>query len=374
MLSLVIPTYNENQNIGPLIRRITSALEPVIDKFEIIVLDDDSPDGTWQVAEQIARENSHLRVIRRCGERGLGTAVIAGWQAAKGELLGVMDGDLQHPPETLPDLLDSMLNTNADIVVASRYIDEGGISTWRFSRRFISWLGTFVASLMLPNILRLVQDPMSGYFLIRRLVIEDINLRPEGYKILLEVLSRGKYQTVVEVPYVFEARKEGRSKLGPRQYFHFIIHIGRLARETGELGRFLRFCTIGFSGVLVNEGALKFFTDVGGVYYIYSSILAVEIAVISNFFFNDIWTFGDKSNQQPGTGSRVKRFLKFNLICATGACLNIAILWALTYLGGLYYLSSNLFGIVASTIWNYSMNYHITWGISAKHESREVQG
>lgn len=371
MLSLVIPTYNEYQNIGPLIQRITSALEPVTDNFEIIVLDDDSPDGTWQVAEEIARENSHLRVIRRCGERGLGTAVIAGWQAAKGEILGVMDGDLQHPPETLPKLLSSVLDTDAEIVVASRYIDGGGISAWSLGRRLSSWMGAFIASLMLPNILRLVRDPMSGYFLIRRSVIEYLDLHPEGYKILLEVLSRGKYQTVVEIPYIFEDRKEGKSKLGPKQYCDFFIHLGRLARETGQIGRFLRFCGVGFSGVLVNEGALKFFTDVGGLHYIYSAILAVEIAIISNFFFNDLWTFSDKANQEPGIGNRIKRLCKFNLICASGACLNILILWALTDLGGLHYLRSNLFGIFAATLWNYSMNYHITW--NGKHDAKEIK-
>jgi dolichol-phosphate mannosyltransferase len=368
LLSLIIPTYNERQNIISLIRRVTFALEKVTDNFEIIVVDDDSPDGTWQVAEELAKENSHLRVIRRRGEKGLATAVVAGWKAAKGEILGVMDGDLQHPPETLPELLNSILNTNADIVVASRHVDGGGVSEWSLIRRFISWGAASLASLMLPGILRLVRDPMSGYFFIKRSVIESVSLKPEGYKILLEVLARGKYQTVVEVPYIFEERKEGGSKLGSKQYLEFFTHLGRLAMETGQIGRFLRFCTVGLSGVFVNEGALKFFTEISGLYYVYSSVLAVEIAIISNFLFNEFWTFRDRSSRQPGIVKCLRRFFKFNLVCALGAILNVTVLWALTDLAGLYYLISNLVGIGVSTLWNYGLNSNITWEVPVEHK------
>jgi dolichol-phosphate mannosyltransferase len=267
LLSLIIPTYNERKNIVPLIRRVTSTLKAATDDFEIIVVDDDSPDGTWQVAEELAKENSHLRVIRRQDEKGLATAVVAGWKVAKGEILGVMDGDLQHPPETLPELLKSIINTHADIVVASRHVYGGGVSEWSLIRRFVSWTAASIATLALPVLLRAVRDPMSGYFLIKCSVIESISLKPQGYKILLEVLARGKYQTVVEVPYIFEERKEGGSKLGPKQYLEFIAHIGHLAGETGQIGCSLRFCTVGLSGVFVNKGALRLFTKTGGLYH-----------------------------------------------------------------------------------------------------------
>ena len=374
LVSLIIPTYNERQNIVSLIRRATFALYKATDDFEIIIVDDDSPDGTWQVAEDLAKENSHLRVIRRRGEKGLATAVVAGWKAARGEILGVMDGDLQHPPETLPELLKSILTTHADIVVASRHVDAGGISDWSLIRRFISWGAASLATLMLPGILRTVRDPMSGYFLIKRSVIESINLKPEGYKILLEVLARGKYQTVVEVPYIFEERKEGGSKLGSKQYLEFFTHLGRLAGETGQIGRFLRFCIVGLSGVFVNEGVLKFFTETGGLYYVYSSILAAEIAIISNFLFNEFWTFRDRSSQRPGMVNRVKRFLRFNLICGIGVVINVGILWALTNLMGVYYLISNLFGIGASTLWNYGLNSNITWEVPVDRKVEKALG
>lgn len=361
LFSLIIPTYNECQNIIPLIQRVTFALGKVTDNFEIIVVDDDSPDGTWQVAEEMAKGNSHLRVIRRQGEKGLATAVVTGWKAARGEILGVMDGDLQHPPETLPELITTILKINADIVVASRHIYGGGVSQWSLIRRFVSWTAASIATLALPGILRTVRDPMSGYFLIKRSVIESINLKPQGYKILLEVLAKGSYRKVVEVPYIFEERKEGGSKLGPKQYLYFFTHLGHMAWETGQFGRFLRFCTVGLSGVFVNEGALKFFTETGGLYYVYSSALAAEMAIISNFLLNEFWTFRDISSQKHGVRNRLRRLIKFNLICAIGVILNVAVLWALTDLAGLYYLLSNLVGIGVATVWNYGLNSNITW-------------
>lgn len=374
LISLIIPTYNERQNILPLIRRVTFALENATHNFEIIVVDDDSPDGTWQVAEELAKENSHLRVIRRRREKGLATAVVAGWKIAKGEVLGVIDGDLQHPPETLPGLIDSVLNAHADIVVASRNVYGGGVSDWSLIRRFESWMAASIATLALPGLLRSVRDPMSGYFLIKRSVIESVNLQPKGYKILLEVLAKGRYGTVVEVPYVFEERKEGGSKLGPKQYLEFFTHLGHLAGETGQIGRFLRFCTVGLSGVFVNEGALKFFTETGGLFYIYSSVIAAEIAIISNFLFNEFWTFRDRSSLSPGIVDRLRRFLKFNLICVIGAILNVVVLLVLTDLGGLYYLISNLCGIGVSTLWNYGLNSNVTWEVPEEHKVGEVQG
>ena len=232
MFSLVVPTFNERPNIGPLIGRIEAVLnqEPV--DFEIIIVDDNSPDETWKLAQEIAKEDSHLRVIKREGARGLATAVVDGWKAAKGEILGVIDADLQHPPEILPNLLKPILRGLADISVASRHASGGGVGKWNLLRRFISRGAAAIAFLMLPRTLRLVQDPMSGFFLIKRSVIDSTRLKPKGYKILLEVLAKGNYRKIVEVPYVFEERKNGKSKLGPKQYLEFLMHVGMLAAKS----------------------------------------------------------------------------------------------------------------------------------------------
>ena len=204
MFSLVVPTYNERFNIGPLIGRIEEALKQKPFDFEIIVVDDNSPDETWRRAQEMAREDSHLQVIRREGSRGLATAVVEGWKAARGEILGVMDADMQHPPELLPDLLDPILMGRADIVIGSRHVSGGSVGKWNLPRRSVSRGASAIAFMMLPQILRPVRDPMSGFFLVKRVVIDLALLRPTGYKILLEILAKGKYRRVVEVPYVFE--------------------------------------------------------------------------------------------------------------------------------------------------------------------------
>jgi len=230
LLSLVVPTYNERQSIGLLLQRATASLEEITDHFEIIVVDDDSPDRTGQAAEEVAKANPHVRVIRRPNERDLTTAVIAGWNAAKGDILGVIDGDLQHPPEVLPALLKAILDSQTDIAIASRNVKGGGVSQWRPQRKIIAWVARSLARLVFPRLLNSVRDPMSGYFVIKRSVINSVELKPLGYKILLEVLARGKYQTIKEIPYIFEERKMGTSKLGPKQCLDLLIHLWRLSR------------------------------------------------------------------------------------------------------------------------------------------------
>jgi dolichol-phosphate mannosyltransferase len=231
MFSLVVPTYNERFNIGPLIGRIEAVLKQERHDYEIFLVDDNSPDETWKLAQEMAQENPRLRVIRREGARGLATAVVDGWKAAKGEILGVMDADLQHPPEILPDLLGPLLKGRADIAIGSRHVSGGSVGRWNLTRRSVSRGASAIAFMLLSKVLRPVRDPMSGFFLLKRSVIDLALLRPTGYKILLEILAKGNYRRVVEVPFVFETRKHGKSKLGPKQYFEFLIHLGMLATK-----------------------------------------------------------------------------------------------------------------------------------------------
>jgi dolichol-phosphate mannosyltransferase len=231
VFSLVVPTYNERFNIGPLIGRIEAVLKQEPFDFEIIIVDDNSPDETWNLAKEMAKENPRLQVIRREGARGLATAVVDGWKAAKGEILGVMDGDLQHPPEILSNLLGSIMKGKADVAIGSRHVSGGSVGKWNLPRRSVSRGASAIAFMLLPQVLRAVRDPMSGFFLMKRSVIDLDLLRPTGYKILLEILARGNYRRIVEVPYVFETRKHGKSKLGPKQYLEFLIHLGILATK-----------------------------------------------------------------------------------------------------------------------------------------------
>lgn len=360
MLSLVIPTYNERENIGVLIERTYKVLQETGLPFEIIIVDDDSPDETWKVAQALVGEYQGLRTIRRINERGLARAVVRGWEEARGEILAVMDGDLQHPPETLALLIKALERNGVDIAVASRHVKGGGVSQWNIIRRGISWAATLAATWMLPGMLATVRDPMSGYFALRRRVIESVRLKPEGYKILLEVLGRGRYQSVEEVPYTFIERERGRSKLGLRQYLEFVIHMARLSWETGELKRFLKFCIVGGSGVFVNMAILTALTF-PGVDYIKVGILAIETSIITNFLLNEFWSFLDFSRRRGRLRHRLTRFIKFNLFCVGGAVLNLAALCILTDYLGIHFLLSNAIGIGAAALWNYGLNANVTW-------------
>lgn len=231
LVSIVIPTYNESENIAAIVARATAVLQKKTESFEIIVVDDNSPDATWKITEELAESNPHLRVIRRRDQRGLATAVVAGWKVARGEILGVMDGDFQHPPEVLTSLLVPIVTNKADIAIASRHVKGGGIRQWGLHRTLLSSVIARLTKLILPHILKSLRDPMSGYFLARRSVIRGVDLRPRGYKILLEVLAKGIYQNFVEVAYVFEGRKRGSSKAGPKQCLESLIHIGSLLSE-----------------------------------------------------------------------------------------------------------------------------------------------
>jgi len=236
-LSLVLPTYNESANLPRLIPRLTSALERIGHPFEVIVVDDDSPDGTWALAAELAARDARIRVIRRRGQRGLATAVVAGWAAARGEILGVMDADLQYPPKGLPALVEAMGDDAVDVVVASRYAPEAHVAAWSIRREIASRGAILLARLALPRAVGRVRDPNSGCFLVRRRVLDGVELRPAGFKILIEVLARGRWTRLVELPHAYEGRREGHSKLGPRQTVQFLSHLGRLVWDTRVVGQ-----------------------------------------------------------------------------------------------------------------------------------------
>lgn len=226
--SLVVPTYNERENIAALAEQLSSVLNPLLaDGYELIVVDDDSPDRTWELAETVAKTNPRLKVIRRTGERGLATAVVAGWGVARGEILGVIDADLQHPPEVLARLIEAM-NEGADIAIASRHVEGGGISKWSWTRRMVSRSAQAIGLMLLPGAASRVSDPMSGYFLLRRSLIEHVTLRPVGYKILLEVLARTKPARIREVGYVFREREKGGSKATFGIFLQYLQHLWKL--------------------------------------------------------------------------------------------------------------------------------------------------
>ncbi len=230
-LSLVIPTYCEATNIEPLIAQLIELLESRLSgSYELIVVDDDSPDRTWAVAAEL--RFPQVRVVRRQGERGLASAVLRGWQLARGDILAVMDADLQHPPEANWGLYQEMMR-GADLAGATRNVGGGGVSDWSIQRRVVSRAAQLLGLLLLPEVFGRVSDPMSGFFMVRRSAIAGVPLSPIGYKILMEVVARGRVRWIGEVPYEFRERLEGETKLTYRvclEYLHrdrnFVVRYG----------------------------------------------------------------------------------------------------------------------------------------------------
>jgi dolichol-phosphate mannosyltransferase len=380
-VSIVIPTFNESQNLRELVKLLSQSLDAILAQpYELIVVDDNSPDLTWKLAETLMQDYPQLRVIRRTQERGLSSAVVRGWQVAQGEFLGVIDADLQHPPEIARKLVAAM-QQGADLAIASRHVAGGGVSEWSLARRFLSRGAQVLGLILLPRVVGRVSDPMSGYFMVRRSAIAGPLLNPKGYKILIEVLAKGNIQTIKEVGYVFQERKGGESKVTGQQYADYIIHLLGLRSQprpktTGHpklipVGKFLKFCLVGLSGVFVDMTVLYLLSDPSSLGWglTRSKSIAAEVAILNNFIWNDHWTFSDISQQQQGWQSRIKRFLKFNFICLFGLCLNILILNILFNYFGINRYLANFISIGIVTFWNFLINWKLSWRVTDNKHS-----
>jgi dolichol-phosphate mannosyltransferase len=239
-LSLVIPTLNEAKSLPALVQQLRECLEPVLgEAYELIVVDDDSPDRTWAVALELLASQPRLRVTRRRGERGLASAVVRGWQLARGSVLGVIDADLQHPPRTSLQLL-AEIERGAELAVASRHVAGGGVSDWSLRRRALSRGAQLLGLLLLPGVLGRLSDPLSGYFMLRRCALSALGLDPLGYKILIEVLARGRFERIAEVGYTFRERFQLESKVTWRVYLQYVAHLLRLRSASLPFSQSLR--------------------------------------------------------------------------------------------------------------------------------------
>jgi len=366
LLSVIVPTFNEALNIDRLVTQLVQLLdEPFGQRYEIIVVDDNSPDRTWELAQKLVSERPRLRVMRREQERGLSTAVIRGWQAARGEVLCVIDADLQHPPD-LALALYQIIERGADIAVASRHLEGGGVSDWSVARRIVSRTAQLIGLVILPGVVGRVTDPMSGYFMIRRSAIEGVELNPLGYKILIEVLARGKLPWVGEVPYVFSERAHGGSKATGRVYLDYLRHLLRLRFSSLPVNRFIRFGVVGLSGVIIDMGLLFLLSDPSTLAWglTRSKLIASEVAILNNFMWNDTWTFRDLSAQQRGLKARLRRLGKFQLICLARVAINATLLNLQFNLLGMNRYVANAVAIAAVTGWNFWLNLKISWRIT----------
>ena len=377
-LSVVLPTFNEARNIEAVIENLSAVLAQLPGvAYEIVIVDDDSPDCTWELAlRQASRAGfSHVRVMRRQGERGLATAVIRGWQASRGRIVGVMDADLQHPPAVVAKL-HATIAAGATVAVGSRVVEGGGVSDWSLIRRTVSRTAQLIGLLVLPEVVGRVSDPMSGCFLVRRSALAGVALNPTGYKILIEVLGRGAVSSIAEVGYVFRERREGASKVSLRIYLEYLQHLLRLRTALLLRNTFVRFCIVGTSGVVVDMLILYLLSDPATLHWglTRSKAIAAELALVNNFLINDAWTFAARIGSDQGPRAKFRRFLKFNAVCGLGLVLNILILNVLFNWFGMNRYVANAIAILTVTIWNYTLNVKLGWRTSTVDgESTELR-
>ena len=358
MLSLVLPTYKEAKNLPHLLPEIERTMggRP----YEVIVVDDDSPDRTWEVARQLSESRPHLRVIRRVGRRGLSSAVIEGFLAAKGGRLAVADADGQHDLRLLPRLADAL--DDADVAVGSRYVEGGSIGEWDERRYLLSRLGTwFAVGLCVAK----VKDPMSGFFAIRRETFEAAlpTLNPKGFKILLDLLVHAPAGTrAVELPFAFRPRLHGESKLSPLVQLQFLEYLYDVT-----LGRwipllFWKYCAVGAMGVVVHllayVAARRLMGDeLAGLGFSRPLLLAIEVAIVFNFLLNNVWTF---AHARLRGMAAVAGFVSYNAACLLGALANVAVSTYL-FLRGWHEIPSVAVGAFIGMVWNYTMSRLLTW-------------
>ena len=349
-VSVIIPTFNEKENISSVITRCLKALPPSSFDTEVIVVDDDSTDYTWQYPKRLFGHDPRVRVIRRqTAEEGLARSVADGFEAASNEYCAVIDADLQHPPEKLSELF-TVLDGGADIAIGSRHTDDGGIENWPLWRKVISKGATLCARVALPSG-RAVSDPMSGFFAVRRSVIENVELDPQGYKILLEILGKGSYETVTEVPYVFRERERGESKLTADEYLNFLEHLGQLSVVDRGLDSVVaprravrggEFAFVGAVGTVVNMAVFALLTSGLDLFFFTAGVVAFITAVNWNFAGNWFLTY-----DRP-EGDLFEQYTLFHVVSVVGFLVYSATL-SVGALAGIPLLIANLIAIIAGS-------------------------
>lgn len=353
-LSIIVPTYNEAGNIPELLRRISRVVTERLIPCEVLVVDDGSPDGTAEAARNVDVPVV-VRVIERDGDRGLSPAVIDGISAARGEFVLVMDADLQHPPEALPDLL-AAARQGADFVIGSRYAPGGRSQEFGLYRQLNSKIATWLA---LPLVGRQVRDPMAGLFCFRRDLVAGQALSPVGYKIGLEILVKCRPESVVEVPITFASRHAGDSKMDLAQQVEYVRHLRRLygwrwptASQAGL------FCAVGTCGMIVDLTLMTLLVALGVVFPV-ARIGSILTAMVSNFLLNRRITFPDSRQ-----GRKRSQFVRFAAVCSLGLVINWSIsnsLYALLPAWRPYYQLFCVAGIMAATLSNFILSKHVAF-------------
>ncbi|HWJ89162.1 MAG TPA: glycosyltransferase family 2 protein [Pelagibacterium sp.] len=360
VLSVIVPTFNERDNIAPLVDKLEAALAGIA--FEVIIVDDNSPDGTAELAKTLAVHKPHVRCIHRIGRRGLSSACIEGMASSSAEFVAVIDADHQHDEAILPKMLEKA-QAGADVVVGTRYSGEGSSqSGFTASRQMGSTLATQLSGILTGKAL---SDPMSGFFLMRRSLFNEIvpSLSREGFKILLDIIATGNRQlgrklAIAEVPYDFRPRHAGESKMSALVVAQFLgLIVSQISRGLLPTS-FLLFALVGASGVLVHLVVLTFAFEALDFNFANSQIVATLVAMTTNYILNNELTYADKKLRgvKFWTG-----LLSFYVVCSFGAIANISVASVLFEAHLANFLIAGIAGVVMSVVFNYAVTRMFTW-------------
>lgn len=356
-LAVIVPTYKEADSVAELARRLEAVLEGIA--WELLFVDDDSPDGTAERVRELARRDPRVRLIQRVGRRGLSSACIEGMLATSAPFLAVMDGDLQHDERLLPRMLQTIEDEDLEIVVGSRYVEGGGVGDWNARRQFMSRLATRIGQRLIGVAL---QDPMSGFFMVRASVIQSCvrRLSGLGFKILLDIFSSAERPLRFrELPFTFRQRQAGDSKLEKAVLWEYLLMLAQKILGTTIPVRFIAFSLIGGLGVFVHMAVLwPILTLLGSGAFLLGQATATLVAMTSNFFLNNLLTYRDMRlrGRQLLWG-----WFTFVLVCSVGALANVGIANYLFLEGHSGWFLSALAGILVGAVWNYAVTAVYTW-------------
>lgn len=354
-LSIVVPTFNERDNVPHLVDTVKAALPGVA--WELIIVDDNSPDGTSEIAKRIAAADSRVRCIRRIGRRGLAGACLEGILASQAQFVAVMDGDLQHDESLLLPMLQLLRHDTANLVVATRYADGGSAAALSSPRA----LGSRLATRLAHQLLRLdLSDPMSGFFMLRRELVEKIapNLSTQGFKILLDIAATGgDHLRITELPYTFRQRLHGESKLDAGVALEYIgLLLAKATDDTVSL-RFTLFCLVGAIGIGVHFLTLSVGYHVFGLAFVWAQTLAMMVAIASNFTINNALTYRDR---RLGGVKFLGGLLRFYLVSLAGLVSNIGVSdWL--FVSSQKWWVAGLAGAIVGVVWNYVVASQFVW-------------
>lgn len=351
-VSVILPTLNERENIEIIIPLIASVLEKENLEYEIIIVDDNSPDQTAIAARNLATKYP-VSVYVRENEKGLASAAILGFSKAIGSVLVVMDSDLSHPVDKLPELIGPILNNTADITVGSRHIPGGGCTSWPVFRQIISRAAGSLAF----GLTRLT-DPTSGYMAVRSSTLSELELSPIGWKIVLEIVTRSQAR-VLEVPIIFRDRIHGHSKLTSVVQIQYLLHLFKLYDfKLPNFWQLVKFCLVGSSGLIIDSLALFSFVELVQIDPRQAVCGSFLIAVVWNFFLDRSWTF-----RYPRRKT-FQQFTKFLLVCLAGLSTRILMLHLMLEHSEIHYLIANVLGVFIATAINFLGSRYLVFRVA----------